>query len=60
MRLEATQPEEFEDRAAFLVRLRRCVRWLNDNQQAEALTRCRNQKDRAKDVLFLLGAKTKW
>jgi hypothetical protein len=59
-RLQATEPEDFEDRAAFLVRVRRCVTWLNDNKGDEARKMCTNQKERARDVRLLLGAKTKW
>ena len=59
-RLEATQPEEFESRSDFLARLRRCAHWLNDNQAEAMLHLCNNQKQRATDVLQLMGAKTKW
>ena len=46
--------------APFLGRLRRTVRWLNEDQ-AEALQEmCCNQKQCAVDVLELNGAKTKW
>ena len=40
-------------------RLRRCVNWLNE-QGGALLTICINQDDRAKDVIKLKGAKTKW
>ena len=59
-RLESTEPVDFEDRPAFLARLRRCVNWLNEHQGDALLTSCTNQKDRAKDVIKLKGAKTKW
>ena len=59
-RLEDTEPESFENRAQFLVRLRRCVAWLNDNNHEHQLYLCTNQKERAQDVLDLQGAKTKW
>ena len=59
-RLESTEPVDFEDRPAFLARLRRCVNWLNEHQGDALLTACTNQKDRARDVVELKGAKTKW
>lgn len=59
-RLSDTEPEEFESRADFLVRLRRAVAWLNSNRAEHMLYLCTNQKERAQDVLDLLGAKTKW
>ena len=59
-RLEQTEHDEVEGRAEFLARLRRTVRWLNEDQ-AEALQEMRcNQKKRAADVLELNGAKTEW
>ena len=58
-RLEDTEPEYFEDRPAFVARLRRCVNWLNERQGSALLTMCTNQKLRAKDVIKLKGAKTK-
>jgi len=36
-RLEVTEPEEFEGRAAFLVRLGRAATWLNSNRWAQVL-----------------------
>ena len=59
-RLNATAPAEIESRADFLSRLRRTVNWLNENRHEEALRMCQNQKERARDVHKLLGAKTKW
>ena len=59
-RLEQTEHDEVEGRAEFLARLRRTVRWLNEDQ-AEALQEMRcNQKKRAADVFELNGAKTEW
>jgi hypothetical protein len=55
-----TQPEAFEDRAEFLVRLRRQATWLNTNKRKELLKLCTNQKTRAAEVDFLEGAKCKW
>eukprot|EP00974_Lingulodinium_polyedra_P011223 1083658-Lingulodinium_polyedra.AAC.1 len=43
-RLEQTAPEEFEDRDAFLLRLKRTVKWLNDHRWEEGLALCTNQK----------------
>ena len=61
-RLHETQPQDFEDRPAFLVRLRRSVTWLNENKSDALLEMCNNQKQRARDVLAAIppGAKTKW
>ena len=50
----------FEDRAAFLARLRRAVTWVNNRQAPALLTMCTNQKERARDVIRLDGARTKW
>ena len=60
VRLNETAPTEMETRQDFLVRLRRTVNWLNDNAAADALKLCTNQKVRARDVLKLKGARTKW
>ena len=59
-RLESTEPADSEDCPPFLARLRRCVNWLNEKQGGALLTACTNQKDRARDVIKLKGAKTKW
>ena len=59
-RLEMTEPEEAESREAFLARLKRTVDWMNEHLQVEALKMCTNQKRRAKDVLSLKGALSKW
>ena len=59
-RLEDTAPSRIEGRTEFLARLRRTVRWLNENQSEAMLTMCTNQKQRAADVLELAGAKSKW
>ena len=57
---QSTEPVDFENRPAFLARLRRCVSWLNEKQGDALLTACTNQEVRAKDVIKLKGAKTKW
>ena len=59
-RIDATAPEEFEDRDMFLRRLNRTVTWMNENLQDEALEACTNQKVRAEAVKKLLGAKCKY
>ena len=59
-RIDATAPEEFEDRDMFLRRLNRTVTWMNENLQDEALQACTNQKVRAEAVKKLLGAKCKY
>ena len=59
-RIEAIEPPEFEDRAAFPVHLRRCVAWLNDCKGEHMLMLCTKQKVRARDVQANEGAKTEW
>ena len=59
-RLEDTQPGGVETRSAFLVRPRRTVHWLNLHREQEALDSCRNQKQRARAVISLGGARTRW
>ena len=59
-RLEVTEPEEFEGRAAFLVRLGRAATWLNSNRWAQVLQLCTNQKQFALEVIALSGAKSRW
>ena len=55
-RMELAAPAEHETREAFIVRLRRTVRWLNSNRWGDALALCTNQKKRAADVLALQGS----
>lgn len=59
-RLSLTSPLGLESRAAFLKRLRRTVDWLNKNARARAKHLCTNQKDRARAVKKLHGARCKW
>ena len=59
-RLDETAPEELESRGDFLKRLRRAVTWLNEVYKDKLQHLCWNQKDRARDVKKLKGAKTKW
>ena len=59
-RLEETEPEYFEDRPEFLKRLRRTVDWINIHCQVDGVSLCRNQKERARSVLKLKGAKCRW
>ena len=59
-RLDETAPTEMETRSEFLVRLRRTVHWLNDNAADDALTLAQNQKERAKKVQKLSGARCSW
>ena len=59
-RLDETAPTEMETRSDFLVRLRRVVHWLNENAAGDALALCQNQKERAKAVKKLQGARCKW
>ena len=59
-RLAQTLPVERETRDDFCVRLRRAVRWLNDHKDESLKAMCLDMKDRARDVLKLKGARTKW
>ena len=58
--LEQRAPETLETRAAFLVRLRRTVRWMNVNLKEDLLSMCTDQHARAREVLLLGGAKTEF
>ena len=58
--IEAIESQEFEDRAASGVHLRRCVAWLNDCKGEHMLMFCTSQKVRARDVQANEGAKTGW
>ena len=59
-RLLEQAPVEIETRAEFVTRLRRTVTWLNQNARAEGRKLCTNQKERARQVLLLRGARCKW
>ena len=59
-RLFLSAPTVMESRSAFLKRLRRTVNWLNSNARAHGKKLCTNQKDRARAVQKLSGAKCKW
>jgi hypothetical protein len=59
-RLYTTEPSEVESRTEFCQRLRLAVAWLNRNHQDTLRDLCRNQKERARDVLLLKGARTQW
>ena len=58
--LDETAPVEVETRQAFLARFRRTVYSLNSKHSAALLAMCSNQKDRAREVLRLKGARTRW
>ena len=58
-RLMDTEPTTFEDRAAFVARLRRAVTWLNTHESEYGKGLCTNQKQRAQEVMALQGAKCK-
>ena len=49
-----------EKRADCLVRLRRSVGWLNDDDSEQLMYLCTNQRKRAADVDKPRGAKTEW
>ena len=60
LRFEQTAPSTFESQPVFLKRLRRTVAWLNQRQRAAGRRLCRGQKQRARAVLRLAGAKCKY
>jgi len=53
-------PTVMEARPAFLTRLRRIVTWLNRNAWNDCRALCWNQKERARDVIRLKGARRAW
>ena len=57
-RLAETEPDSRETRDQFIIRLRNAVAWVNANRGEYLLHQCRNQKDRARDVKKLGGART--
>ena len=59
-RLASTQPTEFEDRDAFVARLKNAVTWINNNRRKQLLRYCNNQKERAAAVLHEKGNRTDW
>ena len=58
-RLAETEAESRESRDEFIVRLRNAVAWVNSNRGDYLLRQCNNQKDRARDVKSLGGARTR-
>ena len=59
-RMQATEPTHLEDRWSFCRRIRRAVEWINENQRDALTSLCRNQKQRAEDVLRQKGSRTTW
>ena len=59
-RLSLTALVKLETRSAFLQRLKRAVTWLSNNARGHAKILCRNQKERARAVKKLRGARCKW
>lgn len=58
--LEENAPSRMESRPDFLRRLHGAVRHLNTTKREELLYLCRNQQERARDVLAGSGARTRW
>ena len=58
--LESNSPGGLETRAKFLLRLHGAVRHLNATCANDLLKLCRNQQDRARDVLANKGSRTRW
>ncbi len=46
--------------SSFVARLRKTVNCMNANLADEGKNMCTNQKERAKDIISLKGAKSKW
>ena len=59
-RLTLTAPTGLETRVAFVKRLRRIVNWMNGNLVSQGRLLCTNQKERARAVKKLKGARCKW
>ena len=59
-RLNDTKPARREKRAAFLVRLRRAVAWVNFTHRRALLALGGDQRKRAKEVLEKGGHRTSW
>ena len=59
-RLYDTLPAAVESREGFTNRLKNAVRWINANKRTELSYLCGNQKERARDLIELGGARTKW
>ena len=59
-RLYLTAPVALEPRSDFLKRLRRTVAWLNKHARQHGKKLCTNQKERARAVKKLQGARCKW
>ena len=59
-RLQLSAPTSLESRPDFLKRLRRTVTWLNCNAKQHGKLLCTNQKERARAVKKLQGARCKW
>lgn len=57
-RLDATLPSCLESRGDFTLRLKNAVRWINANRYEQLLHMCRNQKERANELLELKGGRT--
>ena len=58
-RLSVTEPTSMETRAAFVIRLRHAVEWLNKHRVRHFMELCTSQKERARDVRDVQGARTK-
>ena len=59
-RLRETLPRHLEPRDEFIARLKAAVRWLNWHQHDAMWQLSMNQKQRARDLLELEGARTQW
>ena len=58
-RVSVTEPTSMETRAAFVIRLRHAVAWLNKHRAEYFMELCTSQKERARDVRDVQGARTK-
>ena len=55
-----TMPTKLEDRAAFIVRLRAAVAWVNKNQADALEVLSHNLKERCQQVLDRGGGRSDW
>ena len=58
-RVSVTEPRSMETRADFVIRLRHAVDWINKHRVMYFMELCTPQKERARDVRDVQGARTK-
>ena len=58
-RVSVTEPTSMETRDAVVIRLRPAVAWINKHRVRYFMELCTSQKERARDVRDVQGARTK-